>query len=216
EFATRYSLPIREVIAPPSGPQGELREAYPGPGLLVNSGEFSRLLSTVAVDRICDWLEANGKGKRAVKYRLRDWLVSRQRYWGAPIPVVYCPTDGIVPVPVAQLPVELPKEYKPLADTPEFWRTTCPRCGGEARRETDTMDTFVDSSWYFLRFACPDNDKAMLDSRVQYWAPVDQYIGGIEHAILHLLYSRFWTRVMRELGLVAFKEPFANLLTQGM
>src|SRR6202171_1502510 len=217
EFATRYSLPIREVIAPPSGPQGELREAYTGPGLLVNSGEFSRLLSTVAVDRICDWLEANGKGKRAVKYRLRDWLVSRQRYWGAPIPVVYCPTDGIVPVPVAQLPVELPKEYKPLADTPEFWRTTCPKCGGEARRETDTMDTFVDSSWYFLRYASPHDETRPFDPELaNHWMLVDQYTGGVEHAILHLLYSRFFTKVLHDAGLLEVSEPFVRLFNQGM
>jgi leucyl-tRNA synthetase len=217
EFATRYALPIREVIAPTSGPQGELREAYTGPGLLVNSGEFDRLLSTVAVDRICDWLEANGKGKRAVKYRLRDWLVSRQRYWGAPIPVVYCPTDGIVPVPVAQLPVELPKEYKPLADTPEFWRTTCPKCGGEARRETDTMDTFVDSSWYFLRYASPHDDKQPFDPELaNHWMPVDQYTGGVEHAILHLLYSRFFVKVLHDAGLLEASEPFTRLFNQGM
>jgi leucyl-tRNA synthetase len=217
EFATRYALPIREVIAPASGPQGELREAYTGPGLLVNSGEFDRLLSTVAVDRICDWLEANGKGKRAVKYRLRDWLVSRQRYWGAPIPVVYCPTDGIVPVPAAQLPVELPKEYKPLADTPEFWRTTCPKCGGEARRETDTMDTFVDSSWYFLRYASPHDDKQPFDPELaNHWMPVDQYTGGVEHAILHLLYSRFFVKVLHDAGLLETSEPFTRLFNQGM
>jgi leucyl-tRNA synthetase len=217
EFATRYGLPIREVIAPPSGPKGELREAYVGPGLLVNSGEFDRLLSSVAVDRICDWLEAQGKGKRAVKYRLRDWLVSRQRYWGAPIPVVYCPTDGIVPVPVEQLPVELPKEYKPLADNPEFWRTTCPRCGREARRETDTMDTFVDSSWYFLRYASPHDDKQPFDPELaNHWMPVDQYTGGVEHAILHLLYSRFFTKVLHDAGLLETTEPFTRLFNQGM
>jgi leucyl-tRNA synthetase len=217
EFATRYGLPIREVIAPPSGPQGELREAYVGPGLLVNSGDFSRLISTVAVDRICEWLEAQGKGKRAVKYRLRDWLVSRQRYWGAPIPVVYCPTDGIVPVPVEQLPVELPKEYKPLADNPDFWRTTCPRCGREARRETDTMDTFVDSSWYFLRYASPHDDKQPFDPELaNHWMPVDQYTGGVEHAILHLLYSRFFTKVLHDAGLLETTEPFTRLFNQGM
>jgi leucyl-tRNA synthetase len=183
----------------------------------VNSGEFDRLLSTVAIDRICDWLEANGKGKRAVKYRLRDWLVSRQRYWGAPIPVVYCPTDGIVPVPANQLPVELPKEYKPLADTPEFWRTTCPKCGGEARRETDTMDTFVDSSWYFLRYASPHDDKQPFDPELaNHWMPVDQYTGGVEHAILHLLYSRFFVKVLHDAGLLETTEPFTRLFNQGM
>jgi leucyl-tRNA synthetase len=217
EFAKRYDLPIREVIAPPSGPQGDLREAYVGPGVLVNSGEFSRLISTVAVDRISEWLEAQGKGKRAVKYRLRDWLVSRQRYWGAPIPVVYCPTDGIVPVPADQLPVELPKEYKPLADNPEFWRTTCPRCGREARRETDTMDTFVDSSWYFLRYASPHDDKQPFDPELaNHWMAVDQYTGGVEHAILHLLYSRFFTKVLHDAGMLDTTEPFTRLFNQGM
>jgi leucyl-tRNA synthetase len=217
EFAKRYDLPIREVIAPPSGPQGDLSEAYVGPGVLVNSGEFSRFISTVAVDRICDWLEAQGKGKRAVKYRLRDWLVSRQRYWGAPIPVVYCPTDGIVPVPMDQLPVELPKEYKPLADSPEFWSTTCPRCGREARRETDTMDTFVDSSWYFLRYASPHDDKQPFDPELaNHWMAVDQYTGGVEHAILHLLYSRFFTKVLHDAGMLDTTEPFTRLFNQGM
>jgi leucyl-tRNA synthetase len=217
EFATRYDLPIREVIAPPSGPQGVLREAYEGNGLLVNSGDFSRLISTVAFDRICDWLEAQGKGKRAVKYRLRDWLISRQRYWGAPIPVVYCPTDGIVPVPVDQLPVELPKEYKPLADVEEFWRTTCPKCGRDARRETDTMDTFIDSSWYFLRYASPRDDNQPFDPELaNHWMPVDQYTGGVEHAILHLLYSRFFTKVLHDAGLLETTEPFTRLFNQGM
>src|SRR5439155_1077145 len=155
EFARRYDLAIREVIAPPTGSQGRLREAYLAPGVMVNSGEFNGLDSAIAFDRICDWLEAKGIGKRAVKYRLRDWLISRQRYWGAPIPVVYCPNHGIVPVPLDQLPVELPAEYKPLSEQPDWYRTTCPIGGEEARRETDTMDTFIDSSWYFLRYASP-------------------------------------------------------------
>ncbi|TMF38714.1 MAG: leucine--tRNA ligase [Chloroflexi bacterium] len=217
EFARRYDLPIRQVIAPPTGPRGVLREAYVGPGVMVNSGEFNRLGSAAAVERICDWLEAKGAGKRAVKYRLRDWLISRQRYWGAPIPVVYCPTDGIVPVPKEQLPVELPEEYKPLAEIPSFWRTTCPKCGGEARRETDTMDTFIDSSWYFLRYASPHDDSEPFDSELaNHWMPVDQYTGGVEHAILHLLYSRFFTKVLYDAGLISVIEPFMRLFNQGM
>src|SRR5436190_877695 len=197
EFARRYDLAIREVIAPPTGSQGRLREAYLGPGVMVNSGEFNGLDSAVAFDRICDWLEAKGIGRRAVKYRLRDWLISRQRYWGAPIPVVYCPNHGIVPVPLDQLPVELPAEYKPLSEQPDWYRTTCPIGGEEARRETDTMDTFIDSSWYFLRYASPHDTTEPFDPELaNHWMPVDQYPGGVEHAILHLLYSRFFTKVL--------------------
>jgi leucyl-tRNA synthetase len=217
EFAQKYTLPIREVIAPPSGPQGDLREAYLGPGVMVNSGQFNGLDSTVAFERICDWLEANGAGKRAVKYRLRDWLISRQRYWGAPIPVVYCATHGIVPVPPEQLPVELPAEYKPLSEQPDWYRTTCPIGGEEARRETDTMDTFIDSSWYFLRYASPHDDKEPFDPELtNHWMPVDQYTGGVEHAILHLLYSRFFVKVLYDAGMVSFTEPFMRLFNQGM
>ena len=155
-------------------------------------------------------------------WRLRDWGISRQRYWGTPIPIIHCAGCGDVPVPDADLPVVLPEDCvpdgtgNPLAKRADFVNCTCPKCGKPARRETDTMDTFVDSSWYYLRFACPDNAQSMVDERVKYWLPVDQYIGGIEHAILHLLYSRFWTKVMRDLGLVKLDEPFANLLTQGM
>ncbi|HKW69030.1 MAG TPA: leucine--tRNA ligase [Candidatus Dormibacteraeota bacterium] len=217
EFATRYDLPIREVIAPPSGPQRVLREAYVGPGVMVSSGEFNGLDSTVAFERICDWLEKKGIGKRAIKYRLRDWLISRQRYWGAPIPVVYCPVHGIVPVPVDQLPVELPPEYKPLSEQPNWYRTKCPIGGEDARRETDTMDTFIDSSWYFLRYASPHDDHEAFDSElVNHWMPVDQYTGGVEHAILHLLYSRFFTKVLYDAGMVAMTEPFMRLFNQGM
>ncbi|HYU64606.1 MAG TPA: leucine--tRNA ligase [Verrucomicrobiae bacterium] len=217
EFAMRYDLPIREVIAPPTGAQGVLREAYVGPGVMVNSGEFNRLDSTVAFERICDWLEAKGVGKRAVKYRLRDWLISRQRYWGAPIPVVYCPNHGIVPVPKDQLPVELPPEYKPLAENPSFYETTCPLGDGPARRETDTMDTFIDSSWYFLRYASPHDDREPFDPELaNHWMPVDQYTGGVEHAILHLLYSRFFTKVLYDAGMVQVTEPFMRLFNQGM
>jgi len=217
EFARRYDLAIREVIAPPTGSQGRLREAYLGPGVMVNSGEFNGLDSAVAFDRICDWLEAKGIGKRAVKYRLRDWLISRQRYWGAPIPVVYCPNHGIVPVPLDQLPVELPAEYKPLSEQPDWYRTTCPIGGEEARRETDTMDTFIDSSWYFLRYASPHDTTEPFDPELaNHWMPVDQYTGGVEHAILHLLYSRFFTKVLYDAGLVQVTEPFMRLFNQGM
>ncbi len=185
-------------------------------------GSYDGLEYQAAVDAIAADLSRLGLGEKQITWRLRDWGISRQRYWGCPIPVIHCAACGTVPVPDDQLPVVLPVDLvpdgsgNPLLKDEAFLEVACPRCGAGARRETDTMDTFVDSSWYFLRFACPDNDRAMVDARVQYWAPVDQYIGGIEHAILHLLYSRFWTRVMRELGMVAFKEPFANLFTQGM
>src|SRR5438874_6579264 len=180
EFARRYDLPIREVIAPPAGPQKMLREAYLGQGKMVNSGEYNGLDSAVAFDRICDALEKKGLGKRAIKFRLRDWLISRQRYWGAPIPVVYCPRDGIVPVPKDQLPVELPEEYRPLAENPSFYETTCPICGEEARRETDTMDTFIDSSWYFLRYASPLDVTEPFDYELAiHWMPVVTYTGGV-------------------------------------
>jgi leucyl-tRNA synthetase len=218
EFAQTYGLPIREVIAPPGvSPQGSVQAPYTGPGVMVNSGEFSGLDAATGFERICDWLENKGLGKRSVKYRLRDWLISRQRYWGAPIPIVYCPTDGIVPVPESQLPVELPEEYKPLAENPAFWRTTCPRCGQEARRETDTMDTFIDSSWYFLRYVSPRDDAQAFDVELaNHWMPVDQYTGGVEHAILHLLYSRFFTKVLHDAGMLEASEPFTRLFNQGM
>jgi leucyl-tRNA synthetase len=217
EFARRYDLPIREVIAPPSGAQKVLREAYLGPGTMVNSGEFDGLDSVIAFERICDWLESRGIGKRAIKYRLRDWLISRQRFWGAPIPVVYCPNHGIVPVPREQLPVELPPEYKPLAENPSWYETTCPLGDGPARRETDTMDTFIDSSWYFLRYASPRDLAEPFDSELaNHWMPVDQYTGGVEHAILHLLYSRFFTKVLHDAGMVEVTEPFMRLFNQGM
>jgi leucyl-tRNA synthetase len=217
EFAVRFNLPVREVIAPPAGPQGVLTQAYIGPGTMVNSGQFDGLETTEGFERICDWLEAKGIGKRAVKYRLRDWLISRQRYWGAPIPIVYCPNHGIVPVPKEQLPVELPEEYKPLAENPSFYETTCPLGDGPARRETDTMDTFIDSSWYFLRYASPhDTDEPFDPELANHWMPVDQYTGGVEHAILHLLYSRFFTKVLYDAGLVTVTEPFMRLFNQGM
>jgi leucyl-tRNA synthetase len=217
EFAKTYGLAIREVIAPPDAPQGDLREAYVGPGVMVNSGQFSGLDAATGIERVIAWLEAQGKGKRAVKYRLRDWLISRQRYWGCPIPIVYCPTDGIVPVPAADLPVLLPKEYKALSENPSFFETTCPKCGQVARRETDTMDTFIDSSWYFLRYASPHETTRPFDSELaNQWMPVDQYTGGVEHAILHLLYSRFFTKVLHDAGLLAVSEPFTRLFNQGM
>ena len=226
EFATQYGLPIKCVIKSKTGAYADTtppwRDAYAEHGITVNSGPFDGLELQPAVDAIAEALEKKGLGRKRVQYRLRDWGISRQRYWGTPIPLIYCEKCGDVPVPDDQLPVRLPEDLvpdgtgNPLAKTPAFRDCRCPKCGGKARRETDTMDTFVDSSWYYLRYACPDNDRAMVDERVPYWLSVDQYIGGIEHAILHLLYSRFWTKVMRDLGLVELDEPFTNLLTQGM
>jgi leucyl-tRNA synthetase len=224
EFAKKYHLPIRQVIDVAGREYSASHWApwYAEHGRCINSGVYDDLEFQAAVDAIAADLSSRGLGEKRITWRLRDWGISRQRYWGCPIPVIHCKTCGTVPVPDDQLPVVLPVDLvpdgsgNPLLKDEAFLKVACPRCGSEARRETDTMDTFVDSSWYFLRFACPDNDHAMVDARVQYWAPVDQYIGGIEHAILHLLYSRFWTRVMRELGMVAFTEPFANLFTQGM
>ncbi len=230
-FARKYGLPIRQVIAVP-GESFSLegwQEWYADKqrGVCVNSGKYDGLGCAAAVDAIAADLAAKGLGEKKVQFRLRDWGISRQRYWGCPIPIIHCAACGEVPVPDADLPVVLPEDVtitgagSPLARMPEFYETTCPRCGGPARRETDTLDTFVESSWYFLRYCCPDNDRAMVDERVAYWCRggIDQYIGGIEHAILHLLYSRFWTKLMRDLGLFgehALNEPFARLLTQGM
>jgi leucyl-tRNA synthetase len=224
EFAKKYHLPIKPVIDV-GGREYSLHQWspwYSEHGRCINSGAYDGLEFQAAVDAIAADLSRMNLGEKQTTWRLRDWGISRQRYWGCPIPVIHCGTCGTVPVPDEQLPVVLPVDLvpdgsgNPLLRDEAFLVVPCPRCGAKARRETDTMDTFVDSSWYFLRFACPDNDKAMLDSRVRYWAPVDQYIGGIEHAILHLLYARFWTRVTRELELVTFKEPFTNLFTQGM
>ena len=195
-----------------------------GDGPLVNSGRFDGMNNRDAFDQIVAWLESEGRGKPAIHYKLRDWLVSRQRYWGCPIPVVHCPECGLVPVPDDQLPVELPdvEDYKPRGRSPlaaaEDWvRTKCPSCGGEARRETDTMDTFVDSSWYFLRYCDARNDAAPWDREVvDQWMPVDQYIGGVEHAILHLMYARFFVKALADAGLLGIQEPFARLFTQGM
>ncbi|HTD80000.1 MAG TPA: class I tRNA ligase family protein, partial [Chloroflexota bacterium] len=200
--------------------------AYVEPGIMVNSGQFNGLANDEAWERIADWFEERGVGRRRVNYRMRDWLVSRQRYWGTPIPIVYCPNDGVVPVPEDQLPVLLPEDVEfqasteaegnPLASSHSFVNTVCPICGGPARRETDTMDTFMDSSWYFLRYVSPKLDDAPFEvDKVRYWLPVDQYMGGAEHAVMHLLYSRFFTRVLRDMGLVNFREPFKRLFNQG-
>ncbi len=227
EFATKYKLPIPVVVQPLEG--AELNErALPEPfteyGKSVHSGPYSGLATEETKERMYADAEAQGFGKRETIFRLKDWGVSRQRYWGTPIPVIYCPNDGMVAVPDADLPVILPANPKltgmgesPLAATPEFVNVKCPKCGGDAQRETDTMDTFVDSSWYFYRYCDPHNDKAPFDKdKVAYWFPIDQYIGGITHAILHLLYSRYWCKVMRDLGLVNHSEPIARLFTQGM
>ena len=223
EFATKYALPIKAVIKPLDGDlEMPLAQAYVEHGVTFDSSEFSGLEFQKAVDAIAVALEQKGLGSKRVHYRLRDWGISRQRYWGCPIPLIHCADCGVVPVPDDQLPVVLPQDLvpdgsgNPLAKTPSFYECPCPKCGKTARRETDTMDTFVDSSWYYARYACPGQNQAMTDERVNYWLPADQYVGGIEHAILHLLYSRFWSKVMRDLGLMTLDEPFTNLLTQGM
>jgi leucyl-tRNA synthetase len=223
EFCLKYGIPIKPVIKPVDGELAlPLQAAYVEYGVCMNSGKYDGLGYDAAVDAIAADLKAKGLGDKQVTWRLRDWGISRQRYWGCPIPIIHCERCGTVPVPDDQLPVVLPEDCvpdgagNPLNKRSDFVQCTCPKCAGPARRETDTMDTFVDSSWYYIRYACPDQASAMVDERVQYWLPVDQYIGGIEHAILHLLYSRFWTKVMRDCGLVGFDEPFTNLLTQGM
>ncbi len=226
EFARAYDLPIRRVIGgtDPNESRDDDGLPYSGDGEMVNSGRFDGKHNREAYDEIVAWLESEGRGKPTVHYRLRDWLVSRQRYWGCPIPVVYCETDGIVPIPEGQLPVLLPevddyapKGKSPLAAAEDWVATECPRCGAPARRETDTMDTFVDSSWYFLRYLDAHNDQAAWDrAAVDYWMPVDQYIGGVEHAILHLMYARFFTKALADMGHLGVQEPFARLFTQGM
>ena len=231
EFAKKYGLEIRQVIVPTgAAAEGERKidvqaEAFtPTDGILANSGTFSGMSCADALVRMASHAEKNGFGKPTVTYRLKDWGISRQRYWGTPIPMLYCEKDGIVPVPEQDLPVILPDNVdvaltagSPLSHVPEFMNVKCPRCGDPARRETDTMDTFVDSSWYFYRYTDAKNDKAPFDSAVaNYWFPIDQYIGGVEHAILHLIYSRFWTKVMRDMGLVKNDEPIERLFTQGM
>jgi leucyl-tRNA synthetase len=253
EFAKKYGLPIKAVIVPNDSVQeegrptthpylsrgkgegkgenlqSELTEAYEDEGILVDSGQFSGLRSDIAKQQIIKFIEDKGIGKAVVNFRLRDWGISRQRYWGTPIPVVYCDKCGIVPVPEKDIPVILPEDVKitgkgssPLLESESFLYTECPQCGGRARRETDTMDTFVDSSWYFIRYCFKKGDIDLRikprtpDSGIGYWMPVDQYIGGVEHAVLHLLYSRFFIRMMRDLGILNISEPFKNLLTQGM
>jgi leucyl-tRNA synthetase len=229
DFAKKYKLEIRLVILPVSGDQEETVTEPPLPftaheGMLINSGPYSGLECADAIKKMSAFAEQNGFGKAAVTYRLKDWGISRQRYWGTPIPMSYCEKDGIVPVPEKDLPVILPENVEitlaggsPLGNIPEFVNAICPKCGGPARRETDTMDTFVDSSWYFYRYTDARNDRAPFEPKTaQYWFPIDQYIGGVEHAILHLIYSRFWTKFMRDIGLIANDEPAAHLFTQGM
>lgn len=226
QFAKKYGLPIKVVITP----EGEtldpekMDKAYVEPGIMVNSGEFNGLKSQDMIKEIIRFVEEKGLGKRKINYRLRDWLISRQRYWGAPIPIIYCEKCGTVPVPEDQLPVMLPTDVEftgqgesPLAECSSFVNTTCPVCGGPAKRETDTMDTFICSSWYFFRYTDPHNsEKPFAKEKAAHWMPVDQYVGGVEHAILHLLYSRFFTKVLYDLGYSPVDEPFVNLLTQGM
>ena len=223
EFAEKYNLPVKQVIEPVDDAEIDLaKQAFTEKGRLLNSEQFDGLSSEQAFDAIADFLADKNLGERQTNYRLRDWGVSRQRYWGTPIPIINCPSCGSVPVPEADLPVTLPEDVvvdgsgSPIKSMPEFYQVACPECGGEAERETDTFDTFFESSWYYARFTCPDNEEAMLDQRADHWLPVDQYIGGIEHAVLHLLYARFFHKLMRDEGLVSGDEPFKNLLTQGM
>ena len=224
EFAKKYNIPIKLVIQPDEYElkAEKMARAYTGEGVLVNSGEFSGMRNTDAIEEITKFLEKKGVGKKVVQYKLRDWLISRQRYWGTPIPIIYCEKCGIVPVPEKDLPVVLPENVKfgegnPLATNSEFVNIKCPRCKGNAKRETDTMDTFVDSSWYFLRFCDNKNEKEPFSKdKVKYWMPVDQYIGGAEHACMHLIYARFFVKVLKDLGYLDFDEPFTNLFNQGM
>lgn len=222
EFAKKYKLPMKEVIKPCDGSHDYKKSAFTQEGQLINSGQFDDLSSVEAQKEIANYLEAHDAGKKTINYRLRDWGVSRQRYWGTPIPMILCEECGIVPVPEDELPVTLPGNIQftgngsPLAQCNEFVQIQCPKCGQDATRETDTFDTFVESSWYYARFACKGQDNAMLDDRAKYWTPVDQYIGGIEHAVMHLLYARFFHKLMRDEGLVNSDEPFKALLTQGM
>jgi leucyl-tRNA synthetase len=227
EFCTKYGIAIRPVIRPVDGELADpasMTGAFPDDGILENSGEYSKLASEDARARMSAKAHREGFGQAAITFRIKDWGVSRQRYWGTPIPIIHCPDCGMVPVPDDQLPVKLPlhvnitgKGRSPLENVPEFVNVECPKCAGPARRETDTMDTFVDSSWYFYRYCDPHNGKAPFDSsKIAYWFPIDQYIGGVEHAILHLIYSRFWTKVMRDIGVIANDEPVKRLFTQGM
>lgn len=223
EFAMKYHIPIKQVIKPETDASWDFSQhALTEPGILIDSGEFTGFNSKKAFDAIAGYLESHELGQRKVHYRLRDWSISRQRYWGTPIPIILCPKCGEVPVPEKDLPVILPEEIQftgfqsPLKSMPSFLNTPCPKCGEPAERETDTFDTFVESSWYYARLACKKQNKAMLDGRANYWLPVDQYIGGIEHAVLHLLYARFFHKLMRDEGLLNSDEPFTRLLTQGM
>ena len=222
EFAQKYNIPMLEVITPIEGDHDISESAFTDKGVLINSGEFDGLEFEQAFEAIADKLQSADLGDKQTNYRLRDWGVSRQRYWGCPIPIINCECCGSVAVPEQDLPVTLPEEVafdgvgSPIKKMPEFYETTCPQCGAKAKRETDTFDTFFESSWYFARYACADNDQAMLDERANYWLEVDQYIGGIEHAILHLLYARFFNKLLRDEGLITHDEPFKNLLTQGM
>jgi leucyl-tRNA synthetase len=223
-MSKKYGFDIKTVIAPDGYNGEELEEAYTEPGTMVNSGQFDGLPSGQGKEAISDYVEAQSLGKRAISYRLRDWLISRQRYWGAPIPMIYCDKCGIVPVPETDLPVLLPMdaEFKPTGESPlkyneGFVNTTCPKCGGAAKRETDTMDTFMCSSWYMYRYASPQYDKGPFDPEaLKKWLPVDMYTGGIEHANMHLLYSRFFAKAIRDIGLVDFNEPFTRLFNQGI
>ncbi|MFQ5872276.1 MAG: class I tRNA ligase family protein, partial [Dehalococcoidia bacterium] len=224
EYAKKYGIPIKTVIAPDGWQGEELEEAYVEPGTMVNSGRFDGLSSEEGKEAIADAVERDGTGRRTVSYRFRDWLISRQRYWGAPIPMVYCSDCGVVPVPEADLPVLLPEdaEFRPTGESPltyheEFVNTTCPKCGSPARRETDTMDTFMCSSWYFLRYTSPKYDEGPFDpEKLRHWLPVDQYTGGAEHAVMHLLYARFFIKALRDIGLLEFDEPFLRLFNQGV
>jgi leucyl-tRNA synthetase len=222
-FAAKYNLSVKAVIRTLAGDAtpAPWQDAYAEHGVCVNSGKYDGLDFSQASDAIAADLNAKGLGAKRTQFRLRDWGISRQRYWGCPIPIIHCTCCGDVPVPEKDLPVVLPEDVKidigsPIKKMPSFYETVCPKCGGPAERETDTMDTFVESSWYYARYTGPDNDRSMLDERANYWLPVDQYIGGIEHAILHLLYARFFNKLMRDVGLVNNDEPFINLLTQGM
>jgi leucyl-tRNA synthetase len=222
EFALKYNLPISPVIQPDNQSWNFQKKAYIDRGKLINSAQFDNLDSAQAFDVIADYLKSHGIGERKTHYRLRDWGISRQRYWGTPIPIINCKHCGMVPVPESDLPVILPENLiptghaSPLVDDADFYKVKCPICGKVARRETDTMDTFVESSWYYARYCCPNQDQAMLDDRAKYWTPVDQYIGGIEHAVMHLLYARFMHKLLRDIGLLNSNEPFTRLLTQGM
>ena len=227
DFARAYSIPFRAVVQPLEGPKldgFEMKEAFGEYGRLADSGPYTGLTSEEAREKMTADAQARGFGAGETTYRLKDWGISRQRYWGTPIPVIYCPKCGIVPVPDDQLPVRLPENVtltgqgkSPLASVPDFVNVPCPKCGEPARRESDTMDTFIDSSWYFFRYTDPHNDRAPFDPALaKYWFPIDQYIGGIEHAILHLIYSRFFCKVMRDLGLVELREPVRRLFSQGM